>query len=484
MKDKKPIRFFAKTRTAVPVLLLGAALILPGCGSTSDSAYSSGMSALTSGDYNTAITNFQTAVDSEGRAAEGYRGLGIAYLSLGDCKNAADAFSKSLAAISHPRQNKSFREDVLFYQAEAYAAEQQYDNAMTIYNELIKSEDRAGQAYLLRGRLYALENKFGQAGQDFQKALELDNSYEIYLEIYDIYVQNNRQADGAAFLKDALNKKPSGAEDYYQLGRICYELKDYDKAETYLKKAIEKNVSEAVMLLGRVYTDNGNYDSATALYQSCVDNGTSVSLGYNGLALIDIMKGDYDDALQKIQSGLDTDEAEYREELLYNEIVAYEKKLDFKTAASKMESFLKSYPTNEKAVQENLFLQSRVTEGASSASKNTVSTSGTAASSTSTESSDAADSTSSADTSGADQSVTSNSSEDGSQDGSGNSDSSGSYSGIVDADGDGYDDNTGVYYGTATGTDNAAYGSYDSTGTYDAAGTYDSAGYYYGSTGY
>ena len=31
-----------------------------------------------------------------------------------------------------------------------------------------------------------------------------------------------------------------------------------------------------------------------------------------------IMKGDYDDALQKIQAGLDTDEAEYKEELLYN----------------------------------------------------------------------------------------------------------------------------------------------------------------------
>ena len=475
MNDNKPIRFFKRTTVAVPALLLGAVLLLPGCGSASDTAYSRGMSALTSGDYNTAITNLQKAVDTKEGEAEGYRGLGIAYLNLGDYKNASDAFSKSLAAIRYPRQNTSFREDVLFYQAQTYVEEQQYDNAMTIYNELIKSSDHAGQAYLLRGRLYALENTFGQAGQDFQKALELDNSYEIYLEIYDIYVQNNRQADGAAFLKDALNQKPSGAEDFYQLGRICYKLKDYDKAESYLKKAVEKNISGAVMLLGRVYTDTRDYDSASTLYQSCIDNGTAVSLGYNGQALIDMAKGDYDDALQKIQAGLDTDEAEYKEELLYNEIIAYEKKLDFQTAASKMESFLNSYPANEKAVQENLFLQSRVTEAQASAEKNEVNSSGSVADS------------SSADTAGT-QNQSSGRSQAGTEDTSGASqntggetDSADSYTGIVDADNDGYDDNTGIYYGT---TDTPSYDSYDTTDYYDAADNYDAAGYYDGSTGY
>lgn len=473
IKDKKSEKSFRKARISLPVLLLGATLLFPGCGNASDSAYASGMSALKSEDYNTAITNFQSAVDSEGREAEGYRGLGIAYLNLGDYENAVDAFSKSLAAIKYPRQNKSFREDVLFYQAQAYAEEQQYDNAMTIYNELIKSEEHAGQAFLLRGKLYALENKFGQAGQDFQKALELDNSYEIYLEIYDIYVQNNRQADGAAFLKDALNQKPSESDDYYQLGRICYELKDYSKAEKYLKKAIEKNIPGAVMLLGRVYSDTGDYDSAEDLYQSCIDNDTSVSLGYNGLALIAIMKGNYDDALQKIQAGLDTDEAEYKEELLYNEIIAYEKKLDFKTAASKMESFLKSYPTNQKAVQENLFLQSRVMETEATASENVTSSSGSSSSPSdvSDTQSEASGSTQSetTDTANTDQS---NASYNSAGEGQSSGDDSGSYQGTVDADNDGYDDNTGVYYGTAYGTDTSAYGNYDS------------AGYYDGSTGY
>ena len=52
---------------------------------------------------------------------------------------------------------------------------------------------------------------------------------------------------------------------------------------------------------------------------------------------------------------------------------------------------------------------------------------------------------------------------------------------IKTADNDGYDDNTGIYYGT---TDTPSYDSYDTTDYYDAADNYDAAGYYDGSTGY
>ncbi|MCC6094286.1 MAG: tetratricopeptide repeat protein [Eubacterium sp.] len=428
MQNWKRVKFI------LPAMLLSAACILPGCGDTSDTAYTKGMSALASEDYNTAITNFQTAIDTDGQDAEGYRGLGIAYLYLGNYAEAVDAFSKSLDAIRYPGQNQDFREDVLLYQAQAYTEEEQYDNAMTIYNELLDSSKHAGEAYLLRGRLYALENKFGQAGQDFQKAVELDDSYDVYLEIYNIYTEGNRQADGTAFLKEVLNQKPSSGDDYYQMGKVCYVLKDYENAESYLKTAIEKKTSGAEALLGRVYLDAGDYDNAGTFFQECIDNDTEVSLGYNGLALIDILQGQYDDALQSIQSGLDSNDKTYEEELLYNEIIAYEKKLDFETAAEKMKSFLQSYPSNTKAVQENLFLQSRVQEMQSTASENVISSSGTGSMAENISSSSASDSTAADSQSD----VTSNNA-----------------SSFVDEDQDGYDDNTGVYYGTDTGTDNS-----------------------------
>ena len=46
-------------------------------------------------------------------------------------------------------------------------------------------------------------------------------------------------------------------------------------------------------------------------------------------------------------------------DLLFNEIVVYEKQLDFQTAKEKMQEYLKQYPKDEEALRENEFLQSR-----------------------------------------------------------------------------------------------------------------------------
>ena len=44
---------------------------------------------------------------------------------------------------------------------------------------------------------------------------------------------------------------------------------------------------------------------------------------------------------------------------MFNEIVVYEKQLDFNTAKQKMSEFLSKYPDHEDAIRENNFLQSR-----------------------------------------------------------------------------------------------------------------------------
>ena len=81
--------------------------------------------------------------------------------------------------------------------------------------------------------------------------------------------------------------------------------------------------------------------------------------GYNGLALCDISDGDYDSALQNISQGLGDATSDEMRDLLFNEIVVYEKKLDFATALSKIQEYLKMFPDDENASKELIFLQSR-----------------------------------------------------------------------------------------------------------------------------
>ena len=351
---------FKKIRTAFFCAAALSAAFLSACSrGTAPTSYEDGIEALRTGDYTTADTLFRTAIDVDGRAAEGHRGQGIIAVRQERYEDAIEYFNMALEEIPSYKNSTEFREDILFYQAEAYHRSGQPDRAMSNYNRLLEGKN-SGRAYLLRGKLYAEEGKFGQAGQDFRKAVERDSDYEVYLQIYEVYTSNNRQADGAAFLKEGMKKKPSSPEEYYELGRISYVLGDYAQAKTYLERAVKEDVSGALTLLGRVYLEEDDVEKARALFLEGASAEATQGVGYNGLALCALYENQYDEAINYIKSGMATLNGNVKEALRFNEIVAYECKLDFETAAARMESFLKLYPENEDALRENIFIQSRL----------------------------------------------------------------------------------------------------------------------------
>ena len=349
-------------RKTICALGIAAALSgsLAGCGTEKQpTTYELGMEALEKGSYTEAVSYFQDMLNNEtGTEAEAYRGLGIAAVRQKDYDTAISWFQKCLDAIPENRNYMDFTEDVLFYQANAYTQNGDTDKAMNLYNQLLTGK-HAGRAYLLRGILYADDGKFGQAGQDFRKAVDRDDSYEVYLQIYTCYARNNREADGAAYLKEAQEKIPQTPEESYEMGRINFELKDSDAAINDLKTAVEGKVDGAVMLLGKIYLLNKDTDSARELFRSGLSTEGQGSVCYNGLALCDIADGDYDSALSNISSGLSSGDGKVQEELLFNEIIVYEKKLDFPTALEKAKAFAESYPQNTDAARELKFLQNR-----------------------------------------------------------------------------------------------------------------------------
>ena len=351
-----------QSAAAVLCLVMILSAMLAGCGGVAPlTSYERGMAALQSGDLNAAMTQFNLCLDSDSERAMGYRGMGLIYDNRQEYDQAIDAFQKSLDSVEYASLNGAFIEDVQMYLANVYVKNGQPDKAITIYSQLLAGE-HAADAYLLRGKLYAADKKFGQAGQDFERSIDLNPSFETYLQIYDVYVSLNRQADGAAYLKEARGKTTDSVEDSYQMGRICYLLGDYDKAKDQLSRAVGGNIPGASALLGRVFLDQGDIVSARGVFQNSIESGRDISAGYNGLALCDIQTGDYEDALRQIHAGLQGADAEVLEELQYNEIVVYERQYDFETALQKMEAFITSYPGNTAARKEYLFLKSRVQE--------------------------------------------------------------------------------------------------------------------------
>ena len=343
-------------------ILFCSAMLFTACGGVAPlTSYERGMAALQSGDLNVALGHFTASSETEGEEAMGFRGIGLIHMNRREYPEAIEAFQKSLDHVKYESLNSAFIEDVRMYLANAYVKNGQPDKAITIYSQLLTGS-HASDAYLLRGKLYAAEKKFGQAGQDFERAIELNPSFEVYLQIYDIYVNLNRQADGAAYLKEARGRTTDSVEDAYQMGRICYLLGDYDTAKDQLARAVGGKITGAAALLGRVYLDQGDIVSARGVFQNCIESGREISAGCNGLALCAIETGEYDEALRQIHAGLQGADATVAEELLYNEIVVYERQHDFVTALSKMESFIGTYPGNSSARKEYTFLKSRVQE--------------------------------------------------------------------------------------------------------------------------
>mgnify|MGYP000340977438 CR=1 FL=1 len=81
--------------------------------------------------------------------------------------------------------------------------------------------------------------------------------YNLYINIYQIYVDHNKAVDGDAYLKMALELEPQDGEDCYHRGRIYEYEKNYEAARDELKTAMEQGYEDAMLLLGRGISGDG-----------------------------------------------------------------------------------------------------------------------------------------------------------------------------------------------------------------------------------
>jgi tetratricopeptide (TPR) repeat protein len=343
------------------VLILSAAAF-SGCaaGASRDSgAYEKGIAALKDGDLDSAMIQFRTAVDQESRVAEAYRGEGLVYLKQKEYSSAATVFERSLSALRRSaRSSESFEEDIEYYLAEAYMEAGDLEKALAYYAELTGGLN-PDRAFLLHGVASLRNGDVEGAMDDFDRVVEQNPSYENCLRIYETLASASRKADGSAYLEKALSADPETAEEYYNRGLIYYELGNSDEALKSLKKAVDEDYTEAFSMYASVCIETGKTDQARKMFNSRISDKKELAASYNGLALCDLADEKYDDALNNLESGLKQDDDTVTEELKFNEVVVYERMLDFDTAKTKLSAFLEEYPDNEAAIRENKFLQTR-----------------------------------------------------------------------------------------------------------------------------
>lgn len=345
-----------RIQTVAAILM---ALVLTGCSGKADKLYNEGVKYLDSGSYEQAVECFRQGLDKDQRLAENYRGLGIAYYEMGDYESAITMLKQSLEEMEDV--NDAFTIDVYYYLAESYRARGELVRAAEAYTNLLEYTHTA-EAYEKRGMVYMEKGDTDRGLKDFEKAVALDDSYEVSWLIYSVCQEYDMEKEGESFLEQALNSADEGrtdVKDYYYRGLFNYTLGYYDKSRDELMQAVGKNSDDARLLLGKVYLAMDDVVSARSLYQEYLSRNEGAAEAYNGLALCCIAEKDYNAALDNIEKGLSSAADEDKQSLLFNRIVVYEYKLDFAQARTYMEQYLKMYPDDEEAVRENQFLQSR-----------------------------------------------------------------------------------------------------------------------------
>ena len=334
------------------------ALLLTGCGGENQKTYEQANADLEEANYDYALNEYQACISAGYKLAQSYRGSGIVKLRTGDYQGAIDDLTN---ALNDEKTGKSDRKDLLEYRAAAELKAELYDQAMADYQTLAEDYSLNANDYYLTGCVALAMDSYDEASSNFSEAYGSDSTYEMAIQIYEAYLGQDMEADGTRYLEAALKTEAKTADDYCERGKVYYYMDDYENARTELTTAADKGSTEATLILGMVYMAQGDTSNARSFYQQYIDaDGDDPAKGYNGLALCDISDGDYDSALQNISQGLGDATSDEMRDLLFNEIVVYEKKLDLSTALSKAQEYVQTFKDDDAAAKELTFLQSRV----------------------------------------------------------------------------------------------------------------------------
>ena len=334
------------------------ALLLTGCGGENQKTYEQANADLEEANYDYALNEYQACISAGYKLAQSYRGSGIVKLRTGDYQGAIDDLTN---ALNDETTGKSDRKDLLEYRAAAELKAELYDQAMADCQTLAEDYSLNANDYYLTGCVALAMDSYDEASSNFSEAYGSDSTYEMAIQIYEAYLGQDMEADGTRYLEAALKTEAKTADDYCERGKVYYYMDDYENARTELTTAADKGSTEATLILGMVYMAQGDTSNARSFYQQYIDaDGDDPAKGYNGLALCDISDGDYDSALQNISQGLGDATSDEMRDLLFNEIVVYEKKLDLSTALSKAQEYVQTFKDDDAAAKELTFLQSRV----------------------------------------------------------------------------------------------------------------------------
>ena len=246
--------------------------------------------------------------------------------SSGKIKEASDIYNILI-------QNKIYDPRIFNNLGSIYSQQQQFDKAISLFDESIKKFPKSLEAYSNLANLLVIKGRSDIAKKILNKAIELNPKYlRPYSNLAGIFVGEGDFKKAEFFLRKSLeiNPKdinnlvnlgcvlkdlgnPNQAEKYLRdaleinprydfalinLGAVLNELEKIDEGEQFLKKALKINPTSPTALnnLGNILSKKNNNKGAESCYRKAIEIKSDFSLAYNNLASLLSKQSNFNEA--------------------------------------------------------------------------------------------------------------------------------------------------------------------------------------------
>ncbi len=289
-----------------------------------------------------------------------YKELGISQMESGDYESAVQSFQKALDQSLGTIGAEEL--DICYYKALALYKSGDTEGAIEAYTTLAEYDSKNWEVYYLRGNIYLQEGQSEAALEDYAQAFSLnDDDVELCVHIYENLSDAGLSESGQEYLNQVMSVTPSTAEEYYFVGDMYFLTGDYENALANLKQAEELGCDKALLLLGYIYAEEGDSESAQTAFTSYMEKYPEDAEALNELGEMALEAGEYDNAVLYLESALEAGDSSMEQAILKNLIIAYEYSGDFESACDTAAEFLTQYE-DEEISREYEFLQTRVGE--------------------------------------------------------------------------------------------------------------------------
>lgn len=289
---------------------------------------------------------------------QSYRQIGLNQLQAGDYNSAINAFDMALK--EHSGRVTDLETDIYFYKAYALIESGDVKAGIETYTDLLEEKKKNADAYYLRGCAYLGSGDTDSALEDFRQAVRYkSDSGELYANICEKLADNGQKDAAEEYLERGLKLKGDEGSDWLNRGRLYLTAGKYKEASDALSKALELEETIAYKYLGKTAQQQGDTARMRSYYEAYSEAYPQDSEILGILGQMELDEGYYDAALAYFEQGLAGTGVANRKMMWSGKIAAMEHTGDFAGAREELEKYLVSYPQDEAAQREYLFLKYR-----------------------------------------------------------------------------------------------------------------------------